>query len=207
MGRHKGRKSRKARGTADGPALVQPLGSSLRGPTDAMLATPDTERSPIRASSAADAWDPATGLPGPAFWGILLEAEAARAARYLRPVTLALVEVGWHWPRSAGPDHDVPPEAVDHVAVILRDSCRSSDHVARLGPTRLGVLLSETGEIAAINFIERVRDRTARELSLPEGAAVVFGWASPSPGAGPAAWSALAEERLRDDARTLAALD
>lgn len=55
---------------------------------------------------------------------------------------------------------------------------RTSDLVARTGPRRFGVLLPETDEVAAVNFVERVRPRCDAALGPEQANAHCrFGWA------------------------------
>ena len=66
------------------------------------------------------------------------------------------------------------------VADTIRRNARKADRVARLAPSRFGVFLPETDEVAAINFVERVRE--ASDLWLESGAIslrLAIGWASP----------------------------
>jgi PleD family two-component response regulator len=77
---------------------------------------------------------------------------------------------------------------------------RTSDHLTRIGPNRFGILLTETDEIAAINFVERVR--VAGPKSVPRTADLVrfvFGWASPKAGDAPEAVVRRAEDRMALD--------
>ena len=65
------------------------------------------------------------------------------------------------------------------LADTLSRLARGADHVARLGPAGSAVLLPETDEVAAINYVERVR--AACELWLESGAIALrlaIGWAS-----------------------------
>ena len=60
----------------------------------------------------------------------------------------------------------------------MRRHARAADSLARLGRARFGVLLAETDEIRAINYIERVR--TACDVWLESGAVALrlsIGWA------------------------------
>ena len=67
------------------------------------------------------------------------------------------------------------------IVAVLRTGCRSSDYLARLGDDRVGLILTETDEIAAINMIERVREPCDRALRKHGGGArMAFGWASPT---------------------------
>jgi GGDEF domain-containing protein len=90
---------------------------------------------------------------------------------------------------------------VARIAKLLRSGARASDYVARLDDRRFGILLTETGEIAAINMVERVRDRCERELAtLAPGIQVAFGWASPSAAGTLFRAMTTAESRLRREA-------
>ena len=57
------------------------------------------------------------------------------------------------------------PGAADRVLPALADvlgrHARGADYVARLGPGRFGILLPETGEVEAVNYVERVRRRAS----------------------------------------------
>ena len=61
-----------------------------------------------------------------------------------------------------------PTGSLPALADTIRRLARSADHVARLGPGRFAVLLPETDEVAAINYVERVR--RACDLWLESGA-------------------------------------
>lgn len=125
--------------------------------------------------------DPLTGLLLPGEWNRILADEDARIHRYGRPATVVIVELdGFDRLVSA-----LGPAAGDRllpaVADALSRNARGADHLARLGSGRFGILMPETGEVAAINYIERVRE--ASELWLESGAIALrlaIGWASPS---------------------------
>ena len=133
-------------------------------------------------SAVSRIWcDPSTGLPGPAFWETLLVAESARCARYRRPATVILAEAVGFEDLARKWGVDVARRGVSDAVGVLRAGCRTSDYVARLTDKRAGVLLTETDEIAAINMIERVRDRCDRALNgHSTRARMAFGWASPT---------------------------
>lgn len=123
--------------------------------------------------------DALTGLLLPVPFARLVADEDQRIQRYRRPATIVMVEV-------EGLDRLVErlgDAAIDRlvpaVADSLRRNARTADHVARLGTGRFGVLLPETDEVQAINYIERVR--TACDLWLESGAVslrLAIGWAS-----------------------------
>ena len=148
--------------------------------------------------------DPLTGTDGPHYWDRLIISETARVRRYKRPTTVVLVEIaglarlGQLW----GPD--VAERTLVNAARTLSQSIRTSDHIARIEPIRFGILLTETTEIAAINFIERARASCERDLRVAsEVVGVAFGWASP-----PKSWdladaAAIAAKRLAAELKTL----
>ena len=146
-------------------------------------------------------FDPATGLPGPAFWDAVLFAESSRSARFERPATVLLVEIAGVKNVLAQWGFEVISREVLDLGGILRAGCRNSDYVVRLGETRFGVLLVETDEIGAINVVERLRAKVDREVGsrLPHGH-IAFGWASPKGKQRLLEVIEPAEERLRQEA-------
>jgi diguanylate cyclase (GGDEF)-like protein len=135
----------------------------------------------LRPIAPPDGWtDLLTGADGPRFWDRIVLSEQARVSRYHRPVTVAFAEIvgldrlagQWGW--------DVAERALAACARRLGREIRSSDHIARLEQARFGILLTETTEIAAINFVERARASCERELGATGSAVSIgFGWASP----------------------------
>lgn len=124
--------------------------------------------------------DRLTGLLSPTDWNRLIADEDVRHARYKRPATVVVIELDG-FDRLVGALGQL---AADRVIVAVSDTirrhARKADHVARLGPSRFGVLLPETDEVAAINYVERVRQ--ASDLWLESGAIALrlaIGWASP----------------------------
>jgi diguanylate cyclase (GGDEF)-like protein len=147
---------------------------------------------------APSGWsDPATGTDGPRLWDRLIISESARVRRYRRPATVVLVEVVGieGLARLWGPR--VAEHALAAAARILAKEIRTSDHIARVERLRFGLLLTETTEIAAINFVERARAACERELQVAtEAVNVAFGWASPPKNGDLSDAMALAAERL-----------
>jgi diguanylate cyclase (GGDEF)-like protein len=131
----------------------------------------------------ADSGEPAptdavTGFDLAPAWSKLLNEEGARVDRYGHPATIVLIEL-------AGLDRlaeRLGPEAADRLipplATTMRRHARAADSLARLGRARFGVLLAETDEIRAINYIERIRN--ACDVWLESGAVALrlsIGWA------------------------------
>jgi diguanylate cyclase (GGDEF)-like protein len=125
--------------------------------------------------------DPLTGLDTLLAWERTLAEENARYVRYRRPVSLVVAEIdglGRLVDRfGAEPARRVLPAVGD----AMRRHARRTDRVAHVGGGRFLVLLPETDEVAAINYVERVR--VACERWLESGAVALrlaIGWASPT---------------------------
>ena len=141
--------------------------------------------------------DPITGLDGPDLWRRVLVAEVARSTRYKRPLTVVVIELVGLEQLTAMWGADVARHTLREAAQGVRRTSRTSDYCARIGPSRVGVVLTETDEIAAINFVERVREAAPKRL--PRGADSLdfgFGWASPRQGESAEAVVRRAETRL-----------
>jgi len=127
--------------------------------------------------------DPLTGLEGPDFWQRILVSEVARSARYRRSLTVVVVELDGVAGLGETWGMDVARHAVREAAQCIRRTSRTSDHCMRIGEARFGVVLTETDEIAAINFVERVREAGPRSMPRGfDGLRFSFGWASPKQG-------------------------
>ena len=148
---------------------------------------------------------PAEALPAmgsASTWAIWLDEEAARTVRYQRPVTIVLAELAGldrlaDRVGSAAADRLIPP-----VASTIRRHARAADRLARLSATRFGVLLVETDEVSAINYIERIRSNC--DVWLAAGAVSLrlsVGWAEIRPDRTVEASVREAEQRLFDDRR------
>jgi len=173
----------------------------MDGKTQAM---PNDASRPDDRSESADApgtwFDDATGLPGRAFWQAVLSAESARCARFQRPATIVLAQaIGFaDVVRLWGVD--AAERSIADVGMKLRSGCRASDYVARLGDDRLGLILTETDEIAAINMVERVRAQCDRVMAArAAGGRMAFGWASATTSSSLLEAVATAEDRLASD--------
>jgi diguanylate cyclase (GGDEF)-like protein len=126
--------------------------------------------------------DPLTGLLLPSEWNRIIADEDARLHRYGRPTTVVIVELDGLDRLVSALGHEAGDRLLPAVAHALSRNARGADHLARLGPGRFGILLPETGEVAAVNYVERVRE--ACELWLESGAIALrlaMGWASPGP--------------------------
>jgi diguanylate cyclase (GGDEF)-like protein len=127
------------------------------------------------------AWtDQMTGTDGPHYWDRLISAERARVRRYHRPVTVVFAEIAGLDRLSRQWGADVAERALVTGARRLAKEIRTSDAICRLETGRFGILLTETDEIAAINFVERARTSCEGVLrSASDVLRIGFGWASP----------------------------
>jgi len=124
--------------------------------------------------------DRLTGLLNPNEWNRLVADEDIRHARYKRPATIVMIELDGVDRLVTALGQPAGDRVLAAVAGTIHRHARKSDHVARLGPSRFGVLLPETDEVVAINYVERVRQ--ASDLWLESGAIslrLAMGWASP----------------------------
>lgn len=147
------------------------------------------------------AWrDPLTGLEGPDAWRRTLVVEMARAARYGHSLTVVVLEVQGVVDLLGDRGTSDSRRAFRTVAQALRRASRTSDLVFRIGATRFGVVLTETDEVAAVNYVERVRERVPPLVSAAGGGArLSFGWASPVSGESADVLVRRADRRLSGD--------
>jgi len=105
--------------------------------------------------------------------------EDAREERYRRPTTVVVLELDG-LDRLVDRLGAAAAERVEpDVAATVAKLARRSDYVARLAPGRFAVLMPETDEIVAINYVERIRQ--ACDEWLESGAIAMrlaIGWAS-----------------------------
>lgn len=141
--------------------------------------------------------DGLTGLLLPGEWNRVVADEDARNHRYGHPATVIIVEIEGLDRLTAALGTAASERVVPAVADTLSHNARGADHLARLGPARFGILLPETGEVEAINYIERVR--AACDLWLESGAVALrlaIGWASPTADSSLVNAMAVAHERM-----------
>lgn len=150
---------------------------------------------------APDGWtDLLTGCDGPRFWDRIVSSEQARNARHNRTATIALIEFAGLDDSARRWGSDLATQLFQRLSRVLASGIRSSDHIARVGRTRFAVLLVETDEVLAINFVDRVRARCASEIDPAlHGFRMAIGWASPPVGGRLSEAMSSATERLEAD--------
>jgi diguanylate cyclase (GGDEF)-like protein len=126
--------------------------------------------------------DPLTALDSLLAWERALVEENARYVRYRRPMSVVVAEIDGLSRLVERFGAESARRVLPAVGDAMRRYARRTDRVAHVGGGRFLVLLPETDEVAAINYVERVR--VACERWLESGAVALhlsIGWASPTP--------------------------
>ena len=161
-------------------------------------------------SNSADsgiALDALTSLESPQSWGRIIEVENARLLRYRRPSTIIVAEIDGLRRLAERLGEEPVARLLPVVADALRQEARASDWVARVGYGRFAAFLAETDEIAAINYVERIRlicEPWLSSAAVPLRLAI--GWSSPNSSSDLEFATRRAEERMHSDRRTPAKL-
>jgi diguanylate cyclase (GGDEF)-like protein len=138
-------------------------------------------------------------LADPAMWSRTIREEAARAARFGHPVTVVMAELPRLEAVAERLGRGVADRVVTEAARVLVTEGRAADRIAWLDDTRFGILLSETDEVAAGSYVERVRAATDGWLeSTGLSLRLSLGWASSADGGDVVAAAAAAEQRMHD---------
>ncbi len=103
--------------------------------------------------------DPLTGLNNRGHWEDCLEAEFARFARTLHPVSLVMLDIDHFKAINDGHGHQAGDEVIRALAQAVRAAVRVTDVAGRYGGEEFGIILVNTdGEGAAV-VAERLRER------------------------------------------------
>ena len=145
-------------GQYDGGVMRRPLAAGASSP---ILPTVASELTSSRTDSL-------TGLLVVKEWNRIVADEDARVNRYRHPATVVIIELDGFDRLVANLGKEAGDRILPALADTLSRNARGADHLARIGPTRFGILLPETDEVVAINYIERVRE--ACDLWLESGA-------------------------------------
>ena len=159
---------------------------------------PDAENSEDEEASV----DPTTGFATRRAWSEAFRREEHRLARYGSPVTLAIIEIDGLDLLDAMLDPGAAGTLIPPLEAVLLRNVRAADVLVRTARRRFVALLPETDEVAAINYVERVRSECdtwleARGLDVR----LAIGWAQPTAGGTLAEALRLAEDRMGADRR------
>jgi len=132
----------------------------------------------VSSLDAAASTDPLTGLLNRRAFEADFEAELVRAARYRRPLTLAVFDLDHFKSVNDHFGHDVGDTALCRTAATLDQGRRASDVVARLGGEEFAILFVDTDGAAAHDAAVRIAEQLRRwpendmvHLSLSAGVA------------------------------------
>ncbi len=109
--------------------------------------------------------DPVTGLPGQPQFAGCLEFEAARATRYRRWLSVAIIEIDGLGELQCRSSDGAAEAALRDVAMVIQKQSRSLDFVGRFAEAQFGAVLPETDVDGAKTYAERIRG-AARQLSI-----------------------------------------
>ena len=111
--------------------------------------------------------DKLTGLYDRGYFDLALARETRRAARYHRPLSLAMADVD-HFKRVNDTfGHPMGDLALQHVAGLLLGAVRATDYVCRYGGEEFAIILPETNLGQALAMAERTRSSIeARPVNL-----------------------------------------
>jgi diguanylate cyclase (GGDEF)-like protein len=183
-----------------------PADAETRGRLDAAVADAAVVRAPSAVAppsivlAAPFGWtDGLTDTDGPRMWEKVVKSEQSRNARHRRTSTIVLVEVLGLDSAAERWGAALSLQLFVELARELSKGIRSSDHIARVQSARFGVLLTETDEISAINFVDRIKARCCETFDpVAKGLRLAVGWASPPVGGDLAEALRVAEERLAE---------
>jgi diguanylate cyclase (GGDEF)-like protein len=93
------------------------------------------------------------------------DAEVNRMRRYLRPLTLAFMDIDNFKAVNDASGHRAGDALLVCVAQCLESQLRSMDLVSRLGGDEFAILFPETGQAGAQKALPRLRDSLQREMA------------------------------------------
>lgn len=108
--------------------------------------------------------DPLTGAANGRTFYEAVAAEAERARRQMRPLTLAYLDLDNFKQLNDRLGHAAGDEALLQVVHTLRAHLRTADLLARLGGDEFGLLLPDTESEGAVALLERLQQLVAAEM-------------------------------------------
>ncbi len=107
--------------------------------------------------------DVLTGVYSRRGWFELAEKEFSRARRYGRGFSLLMADLDWFKQVNDTYGHEAGDRVLNQFGEMLRDTCRRSDVIGRLGGEEFAILVPETSAEAARTLATRITE-ACREL-------------------------------------------
>ena len=101
--------------------------------------------------------DSLTGLPNRRAFEIEAARMVARARRSAAPMTVGIADIDFFKKVNDGYGHKVGDEVLSAVSVVLSQSARSTDYVARIGGEEFGLMFPDATPESAAAVAERMR--------------------------------------------------
>ncbi|MGF7189586.1 GGDEF domain-containing protein [Robbsia andropogonis] len=98
-----------------------------------------------------------TDLPGRRAFVEMAEKECQRAARFGRPLAIAILDLDFFKQINDRLGHAVGDNVLTHYAQLLSSSTRANDICGRIGGEEFALLLPETDVFAATDVVDRLR--------------------------------------------------
>jgi diguanylate cyclase (GGDEF)-like protein len=144
------------------PRRFSPQEISLLKLTSSIAATSIDKARSLEVAMALAVTDELTGLYNHRYFTQRLSQEIRRAARYHRPVLLALLDIDYfkHYNDTFG--HLGGNEVLRQLAGVIKEEVRDVDVIARFGGEEFAVIMPETSEKKAMVALTRLRKRVAQ---------------------------------------------
>ena len=102
--------------------------------------------------------DALTGVYSRRWWFDMAEKEFSRARRYNRTFSLLMADLDWFKQINDTHGHEAGDRVLNQFGQMLRQTCRKSDVIGRLGGEEFTVLLPETSAKAAQRLATRITE-------------------------------------------------
>jgi diguanylate cyclase (GGDEF)-like protein len=110
-----------------------------------------------------------TGLYNRRHFESLAQAELARSQRYMRPMTVMMLDIDHFKDVNDTYGHAAGDRVLQALATVCLATKRDADVAARLGGEEFALLLPETTDTAAMQFAERLRQQIRDCAPIVEG--------------------------------------
>ena len=110
-----------------------------------------------------------TGLYNRRHFETLAQAELARSQRYMRPLTVMMMDIDHFKDVNDTYGHATGDRVLQALATVCLATKRDADVIARIGGEEFALLLPETTDAAAAQFAERLRQQIRDCAPVVEG--------------------------------------